>query len=90
MISDIGYPPVPPSGFMDERRPVLPLLGLTTDQAAGALGLSRRTLEGWRVKGGGPAFVKLTRGVVRYRPEDLHSWLVGRLVQNTAQGTALG
>ena len=90
MGSEPQSPRVPPQSSAEARHPAVPLLGLTTEQAAGALGLSRRTLEGWRVSGGGPSFVKLTRGVVRYRPEDLQRWLTARLVHNTAQGTALG
>lgn len=70
-------------------RPPVPVLGLTTEQAAQALGLSPRTLEGWRVRGGGPRFAKLTRGVVRYRIEDLCDWLAERVVANTAQGDAM-
>lgn len=44
---------------------------LTTGEAAERLGLSRRTLEAWRLTGAGPVFVKLGRVAVRYRTEDL-------------------
>lgn len=81
-------PLTPPSGNGPDQRQ-LPRLGLTTDEAAQTLGLSRRTLEGWRVRGGGPSFVKLTRGVVRYRPDDLVAWLGTRVVDNTAQAAAI-
>jgi len=43
---------------------------LTSTEAADHLGLSRRTLEAWRVSGGGPCFRKFGRSV-RYHLEDL-------------------
>jgi len=86
---ELATSPLAPSPDAKAQRSVVPTLGLTTEQAAQSLALSRRTLEGWRVRGGGPAFVKLTRGVVRYRLEDLRTWLEERTVQNTAQATAM-
>ena len=44
---------------------------LTTEEAAAWLGTTRRTLEDWRVRGGGPAFSKLRGSLVRYRPSAL-------------------
>lgn len=64
--------------------PDVPAL-LTTTDAAEFLGVSRRTLEGWRVKGGGPRFVSVSRGMVRYRRTDLESWIEGRVVANTTE-----
>ena len=46
---------------------------LSTSEAAAWLGLSRRTLEGLRCRGGGPSFRKLGRSV-RYTLEDLQAW----------------
>ena len=40
-------------------------------------GGSERTLEGWRVRGGGPRFLKIGRRVV-YRRRDLDAWLAAR------------
>jgi predicted DNA-binding transcriptional regulator AlpA len=88
-MGNVQASPLAPQVFSEAKDPAVPTLGVTTEQAAQALSLSRRTLEGWRVKGGGPAFVKLTRGVVRYRLEDLRDWLAGRVVQNTAQAAGL-
>ena len=50
---------------------------LTTDEAAEVLRLSRRTLEGWRVKGGGPPFCRFgkDRGRVFYIRRDLDAWV---------------
>ena len=45
--------------------------------AATYLGANPRTLEGWRVRGGGPRFIKVGRRVV-YRRRDLDEWLAAR------------
>lgn len=47
---------------------------LDTDHTAKYIGVSVRTIEDWRQKGRGPAFVKLGR-LVRYRLSDLDLWL---------------
>lgn len=60
---------------------------LTTVEAADYLGLQRTTLEAWRCRGGGPAFVKLGRAV-RYRRADLDAWIDSRVRANTSEGAA--
>ncbi len=40
-------------------------------------GGSERTLEGWRLRGGGPRYLKIGRRVV-YRCRDLDAWLAAR------------
>ena len=47
---------------------------LDTRAAADFLGVSARTLEGFRVRGGGPRFVKIG-GAVRYRVASLEEFL---------------
>ena len=47
---------------------------LKTEVAAEFLDMSPGTLRWWRSIGRGPQFVKCG-GAVRYRPEDLKSWL---------------
>ena len=42
--------------------------------AADFLGVSPRTLEKWRVAGGGPVFRKLGRRLVRYELSDLETF----------------
>ena len=54
-----------------------------TSRAAELLGVSPRTLEGMRLSGGGPPFVKVGR-LVRYRPEALERWLM----QNERRSTS--
>lgn len=41
-----------------------------------------KTLQAWRCRGGGPAFIKVGR-LVRYRPVDIEAWIESRRVANT-------
>ncbi len=56
---------------------------LNTEEAARILRYSRRTLEALRVKGGGPAYVKL-RGRALYRREDLLAFIAGNVRTSTS------
>ena len=60
------------SGFFDTRR------------AADYLGLSRRTPDGYRVSGAGPAFHRFGNRV-RYRRSDLDAWAADRRATTTAE-----
>lgn len=60
---------------------------MNQSEAAVILGVSARTLEKWRVKGGGPLFVKVGSSV-RYRVCDLQSWIAGNSHAHTASVTA--
>jgi predicted site-specific integrase-resolvase len=51
---------------------------LETVHAADQLGLSPRTLEGWRRRGEGPPYLKIGRRV-KYRPEDIEAFKATRL-----------
>jgi hypothetical protein len=53
-----------------------PLTLLTTNQAGKLVHLSGRTLEGLRVRGGGPVYRKLS-GRVFYALSDLLAWVDG-------------
>lgn len=57
---------------------------MNPEQAANFLGISHRTLENWRLKGGGPAFVRMSHRCVRYRLEALLSWLDKREATSTS------
>lgn len=57
---------------------------LDTSDAAEVLGVSPRTLEDWRWRGGGPPFFKLGRRMVRYRLEDLMAFALKSRFRNTA------
>ena len=47
---------------------------MSEQEAADLLCISFRTLQAWRVRGGGPRFCKVGRAV-RYRLSDLDVWL---------------
>ena len=64
-------------GFFDTRR------------AADYLGLSPRTLDGYRVSGDGPAFHRFGNRV-RYRRSDLDLWAAGRRATTTAEADRFG
>lgn len=60
---------------------------LTEDEAADFLNISTRTLQAWRVRGGGPVFNRLGRAV-RYRVDALEAWLKANARANTSQEVA--
>lgn len=55
--------------------------------AAEILQISRRTLQAWRVKGGGPRYVRVGRAV-RYSVTDLNSWIEARKASSTSEHAA--
>ncbi|MCH7793911.1 MAG: helix-turn-helix domain-containing protein [Proteobacteria bacterium] len=57
---------------------------LYTAEAAFLLGLSPRTLESLRLKGGGPAYYSVGRRACRYRRCDLNTWLDARRRKSTS------
>lgn len=62
------------------------LNGLITEtQAAELLGYTIRALQNWRVRGGGPKFVKVSAKSIRYRRRDLFDWIEARIQSNTSQ-----
>ena len=61
---------------------------MDTRAAAAWLGLSHRTLEGYRVSGGGPDFHRFGNRV-RYRRSDLDAWAAKRRAASTAQADRL-
>lgn len=48
------------------------------------LGVSVRTVQSWRVKGGGPVFLKINNRLVRYRQSDVDVWLISLTATNTS------
>lgn len=55
--------------------------------AATLLGYSVRALQNWRVRGGGPAFVKVSTRSVRYRRGDLVAWVRARIRRSTSESS---
>jgi hypothetical protein len=68
-----GYPdPIAPDLFVNEAR------------AAELLSVNPRTLQQWRLRGGGPPFVRISSRCVRYRWRDLLAWAEQRLRFSTS------
>lgn len=61
---------------------------LTEVKAADLLSISIRTLQAWRSKGCGPAFVRLGRAI-RYRRSDLFAWAAKNTVVPQREAAAL-
>lgn len=53
-------------------------------KAAELLGVSTRTIEGWRTTGEGPQFVRLSARAVRYRFQDVERFIAERLRKSTS------
>ncbi|MEM8836452.1 MAG: helix-turn-helix domain-containing protein [Pseudomonadota bacterium] len=60
---------------------------LTEAAAADFLNVSIRTLQAWRVRGGGPPYAKLGKSV-RYRPGDLETFIAKKLTMSTSANQA--
>ena len=56
---------------------------LNEKEAAELLRLSPRTLQSWRVSGGGPTYRKLGRAV-RYDRSQLDAWVSARSIAHTS------
>ncbi len=57
-------------------------------EAAAFLGLTSRTLQGFRWKGGGPRYIKISSRCLRYRRTDLREWSESRMRSNTSETAA--
>ncbi len=57
---------------------------VNTENAANALGITRKTLERWRITGEGPTYIKLGRRVV-YSVADLEGFVEKGRRNNTAE-----
>ncbi len=58
---------------------------ITETEAARFLGYTVRALQNWRVRGGGPRFVKVSSRSIRYRRRELIDWAESLMVSNTSQ-----
>ena len=54
-------------------------------EAADFLGYTVRALQNWRVRGGGPKFVRVSNRSIRYRRSDLIEWIESKTRINTTQ-----
>jgi hypothetical protein len=58
---------------------------INENEAASFIGYTIRALQGWRVKGGGPMFVRVSARSIRYRRRDLIEWAEVRLKCSTSE-----
>src|SRR5579862_2169048 len=77
---DAGIVDAEPAGRPIPRDPDVLLFGA---EAAYLAGLSVRTFEALRLRGGGPPYVKLGRAV-RYRRGDVLAWTAAKLRRSTS------
>lgn len=56
---------------------------LTPEQLAERLSLSTETLANWRLKGGGPSYIKISRQTVRYPLAQVEAWERAKLQRST-------
>lgn len=63
--------------------------GLIGERKAGAFcGLTDRTMQAYRQKGGGPKFCRLSSRSIKYRRIDLREWTEKRLRSSTSDDDA--
>lgn len=56
---------------------------MSQKRVAVLLSVSPRALEAWRVRGEGPAFIRISKRCIRYRRVDVESWLLERATPST-------
>lgn len=57
---------------------------LKETDAAEFLKMSVRTLQGMRLRGGGPKFVSISHRAVRYRRKDMLEWIESKIRKSTS------
>lgn len=57
---------------------------LTEDQLSQKIAVDKRTLQAWRLRGGGPKFVKMGRSV-RYFPQLVNDWAASSTFSSTSE-----
>ena len=72
---------------MEQSRPATLTFNqlLTEKEAAPLLGVNVKTLQNWRWRGTGPAYIKASAKHVRYRMSDLNEYLEKHIVKPTFQ-----
>jgi predicted DNA-binding transcriptional regulator AlpA len=48
---------------------------------AALLGVSQKTLQGWRMRGEGPQYAKINARLIRYRRADLDEFIAAKMQQ---------
>ena len=58
---------------------------LTEKEAAALICYSQRALQNWRVRGGGPEYVKVSSRSIRYQKRDVLKWIEERKRKHSGQ-----
>lgn len=58
---------------------------ITEKEAAELICYTQRALQNWRVRGGGPEYVKVSARSIRYQRRDVLSWIEERKRKHTSQ-----
>lgn len=58
---------------------------LTEKEAAELICYTPRALQNWRVRGGGPKYVKVSARSIRYQRRDVLNWINARKRGNTSE-----
>ena len=58
---------------------------MNENEAAEFLSYTTRALQNWRVRGGGPHYIKVSARSIRYRKRDLIAWVEERTYSNSTQ-----
>ncbi len=61
---------------------------MTETEAADILCYTVRALQNWRVRGGGPKFIKVSSRSIRYRRRDLLAWIDERTRNHSSEEAA--
>ena len=69
---------------MTEKQHQFTEVYLTEKQAAAKLNLSPKGLQAWRLRGGGPDFVRISKRCVRYRESVIDAWALARECKSTS------
>lgn len=57
---------------------------LSEAEAAKFIRYTKRALQNWRVRGGGPRYIRVSARSIRYRRRDLLAWIEVRLQSSTS------
>lgn len=73
------------SSLLSEKSPDHLNCLINETQAAEYLGYTIRALQNWRLRGGGPQFIKVSARSIRYRRCDLNEWIESHVRQHTSE-----
>jgi len=57
---------------------------LNERQAAEKLGVTASAMQAWRLRGGGPDFVRISKRCIRYRESVIDAWAMARECKSTS------